>query len=434
MQAAVLSDDMAYVTDVQYNVFGQATQTTYGNGTVTTNTYDSTNGRLMGIKTVDASNTTLQDLHYTYDSIGNILTIVDNKNTASQTFQYDELNRLVTANGATYGAKTYDYDKVGNIESKDGKVYSYAENGAGPHAVTSLSDGSTYSYDLNGNMKSKTVTGSLTSYSYSTENRLTSVVKSGATIAQYTYDGDGGRTRAVITTAGQSATTVSIGSIYEETAGIPTRNIFLGGQRVASVSATGAYFYLTDHLGGTNVLTDSTGVKKELIEYDPFGSYSRHEKYGTSDEVARFYFTGKKLDGDTGLYFFEARFYDPSLGRFITPDTLIQSPSNPQTFNRYSYCGNNPVNRIDPSGHKWSWTKFWHAAVGAIVGVTAAILLGPVALGGTGFFATAWGAAAFGGALGGAITGGLDGGWKGALIEINRDRRYFLSKDLNLDV
>ncbi len=73
---------------------------------------------------------------------------------------------------------------------------------------------------------------------------------------------------------------------------------------------------------------------------------------------------------------------------------------------------NNPINYVDPTGH-WSWKKFWHAAVGAIVGVVAALVLGP---GG----ALAWYGAtmswAIGGAIGGAITGGLEGGWKGALM------------------
>jgi len=82
--------------------------------------------------------------------------------------------------------------------------------------------------------------------------------------------------------------------------------------------------------------------------------------------LAKQQFTGKKLDDETGLYYFGARYYDPLLGRFITPDTIVQNPSDPQTLNRYSYCGNNPINRVDPTGH--SWKKFWKAAVTAIVG------------------------------------------------------------------
>lgn len=62
-------------------------------------------------------------------------------------------------------------------------------------------------------------------------------------------------------------------------------------------------------------------------------------------------FTGQRLD-QTGLYFYNARYYDPTIGRFISPDTVIQSPFNPQCFNRYSYCLNNPLTYIDPSGNE----------------------------------------------------------------------------------
>ena len=61
-------------------------------------------------------------------------------------------------------------------------------------------------------------------------------------------------------------------------------------------------------------------------------------------------FTGQRLDA-TGLYYYNARYYDATIGRFISPDTVIQNPANPQTLNRYSYCVNNPLNRTDPTGH-----------------------------------------------------------------------------------
>ena len=62
-------------------------------------------------------------------------------------------------------------------------------------------------------------------------------------------------------------------------------------------------------------------------------------------------FTGQRLDDTTGLYYYGARYYDPALGTFITPDTVIQSPYDPQTLNRYTYCRNNPIMYTDPSGH-----------------------------------------------------------------------------------
>ena len=74
--------------------------------------------------------------------------------------------------------------------------------------------------------------------------------------------------------------------------------------------------------------------------------------------MAWYYFTGKKTDDESGLIYFGARYYDPKLGRFITPDTIIQNPYDPQTLNRYSYTSNNPINRVDPDGHSW-WKKIF---------------------------------------------------------------------------
>lgn len=70
------------------------------------------------------------------------------------------------------------------------------------------------------------------------------------------------------------------------------------------------------------------------------------------------YFTGKTLDEATKVYHMGAREYDPEIGRFLQPDTIVQNPMNPQTLNRYAYCGNNPINRIDPSGY--SFKSFFH--------------------------------------------------------------------------
>ena len=111
-------------------------------------------------------------------------------------------------------------------------------------------------------------------------------------------------------------------------------------------------FYHNDHLGGVNVITDMNGVKVQLNEYDPWGKVSRTE--GNVDPEKRF--TGQILDPESGLYYYGARYYDPELARFISPDPIVPSPGDPQTLNRYSYVRNNPVKYIDPSG-----MSFWSA-------------------------------------------------------------------------
>jgi len=384
--------DYFYVQNVLYNASGQMTEIQYGNGNVTTHSYDSVTLRLNQILTVDSAGQTIQDLNYMYDSAGNILAIIDNVHTSTQGFVYDELNRLVEAQGS-YGVKTYIYDEVGNILQKDGLTFTYGENGAGPHAVTSLSDGTTFSYDVNGNMTQK-VDADLThwNYVYDVENHLVTVNKNYALAAKFQYDGDGGRVKRTyysgwaaidelsnvdadvfdlekyqpnnknvsisvsVPTAPQ--VTKYIGSLYEEQSGNSVSYIYLGSQRIAQIRNGDVMYYLADHLGGTNLLADDAGAVKELCEYKPFGSFSVHEKYGTTSQTAWFYFTGKEFDEKIGLYYYGARYYNPVIGRFITADSIVQNPGgDPQTLNRYSYCGNNPITRIDPTGH--SWFKKW---------------------------------------------------------------------------
>jgi len=72
-------------------------------------------------------------------------------------------------------------------------------------------------------------------------------------------------------------------------------------------------------------------------------------------------FTGQILDAETGLYYYNARYYDPELGRFIQPDDRIPDLSNPQSYNRYSYCLNNPLRYTDPDGH-----GFWSTVADAL--------------------------------------------------------------------
>jgi RHS repeat-associated protein len=71
--------------------------------------------------------------------------------------------------------------------------------------------------------------------------------------------------------------------------------------------------------------------------------------YGSTPTTYKF--TGQRLDDSTGLYFYQSRYYDPALGRFIAPDTIVPEPGNPQALNRYAYVTNNPLKYTDPSGH-----------------------------------------------------------------------------------
>ena len=105
------------------------------------------------------------------------------------------------------------------------------------------------------------------------------------------------------------------------------------------------------------MITDGNGDRKEKIEYFPFGEYRAvGNTNGTYDYDPNFpdvyyTFTGQEDDDDLGFYNYGARLYDPVLGRFISPDSVVQAPGDPQTLNRYSYARNNPLIYVDPSGN-----------------------------------------------------------------------------------
>jgi len=166
------------VTDVDYNAAGQITKLVYGNGTVSDYTYNPLTLRLDTLKTTGPSGT-LQDFSYGFDAVGNVTGITDRIHSATQSFQYDPLNRLTAATGS-YGAVSYAYDPLGNMTTKEGVAMTYGEQGAGPHAVTSTAAGWTMTYDANGNMLAKTPQGAdgalmAQQLVYDVENRLVRV-------------------------------------------------------------------------------------------------------------------------------------------------------------------------------------------------------------------------------------------------------------------
>jgi len=97
-----------------------------------------------------------------------------------------------------------------------------------------------------------------------------------------------------------------------------------------------------DHLSGKSLVTSDNGSQVGTIKYYPYGA-TRAGSVPTDKK-----FTGQRLD-DTGLYYYNARYYDPTIGRFISADIIVQNPANPQSLNRYSYVFNNPLRYTDPS-------------------------------------------------------------------------------------
>ncbi len=225
-----------------------------------------------------------------------------------------------------------------------------------------------FSYDENGNMDCRTESGVTYVQTYSAENRISSIVKlatgtcstPGAYTAKwdFTYDGDGVRTGQSYTpyTDGQPGTVVItryfFGGAYETTGNTWKKYYSFGGATLMR-DADGFKYFLSDHLGSVSVVLSATGTVLEQQRYLPFGGVrtdlpSPNYRITNTD----FTYTGQRNLPDTGLMDYKARFYSPSLGRFIQPDTIVPGAANPQSFNRYSYVSNNPIEYTDPSGHR----------------------------------------------------------------------------------
>ena len=423
------------VYQVQYTNFtavGQPQTANYADSTETNYTYDPYMKRLATLLTQKFTNgtpvTTLQNLAYTYDLKGNILTLTDTVNSITHTYTYDNLDRLTSATGTgTNGyTQTYEYDRIGNITYKsDVGTYAYAY-GSQPHAVQAAGT-MPFQYDANGNMTQKVSGSGTQNITWDADNKPLSING-----VQFTYDGNGNRVRKVGNT-----TVLYFGEVYEQRGGVGIIHLFANGQRVVSIRSDGNnQYYHANNLGSASVVTDVTGTARETIEYFPFGSYRSKQNFGGSFPNVNYTFTDQEDDNDTGFYNYGARLYDPALGRFISADSIVQDSGDLQTFNRYSYCSNNPLIYTDPSGNSWLSHALGHSGThildSIIEGFAAAAVFATVAILEAGTWGTAtslssvllqlgWEdlaiAGAAGGAVGGATSAALNGGNLSSILQ-----------------
>jgi RHS repeat-associated protein len=312
---------------------------TYGNGLVTTYTYDSLD-RIKSIVSTSGSSTLLS-LHYTYDNVGNVISI------GTEKYTYDSLNRLSSTSGP-WGIINYTYDGAGNMLSM--KQGSSITNYTYDNYNRMLTSGNAnLTYNANGDLV-KLVNGSNTwQYFYDYENRLTSASLNSQSVEKNAYDGQNNR---IEMTLGNSsiAYVYQQGNIWEQknlTSGVVTNRDYANGLQVEDIvtNTWSQYYYQEDALGSTRLVTGNSANIIFQSDYKPYGL-----NFAPSG-VETFMYTGKPDDSAIGLYYYGARFYDPSIGRFITEDAVTGSLDSPLSLNRYSYTEDNPMTFNDPSGN-----------------------------------------------------------------------------------
>lgn len=323
-----------------YDAAGRRTSMSVASQPVVSYAYDNAD-RLLSI--TQGSNV----VTFAYDSAGRRTTLTLPNNVSTE-YAYDAASRLT---GLTYkhgvntlGTLSYTYDansqrrQIGGTWARTGlpQPVPSATYNAANHQVTF--GGQTLTYDLNGNLTSD----GANTYTWDARNRLVDI--SGATNAIFAYDALGRRRQKTISSAITTYLYDGVNPVRESTGGAVT-DLMTGlhlDEFLVRTGAAGASSLLADALGSVLALIDGTGAASTQYTYEPFGATTATGAPSPNE----LQFTGRENDG-TGLYYYRARYYHPTLQRFVSEDPIQFAGGD---VNLYAYVRNNPGGYRDPLG------------------------------------------------------------------------------------
>ncbi|MFN8518146.1 MAG: RHS repeat-associated core domain-containing protein [Chloroflexota bacterium] len=340
-------------------------------GNTNARTYDAA-GRLTEIR-LAAGGTTKADMDYTYNRAGLARTeataSINAAVNGTASFSYDHLGRLTNYDSpiASTADRDYAWSKVLNRTSvttnPSGTPSTLTYTLDAADRITADSASGTYSADASGRMTARPSR----QFVWDSLGRLTNVRDgSGATITSYTYDALD-RVRSY-TNSGTTwihryvGTTSSIALVRDNTAGTTERLLLndLGGQPwgYLNASGTGRVSWLLNAHHDTVATFDSSGALGRYYRYTPDGAFAASGGSGATPTTR---FQSSWYDGTTGLYWVVTRWYDPATARFLSEDSLLGEPANPDSRHRYAYGEGDPVNAWDPEGDWSRSTREWSA-------------------------------------------------------------------------
>ena len=367
-----------------YDRNGNKKSETLANGVVSTYDYNSAN-RI--VKLVNKKgNSTISSYEYSYYLDGSDACKKTTENGIIETteYEYDGLKRLTNEavkKGSNTDTYSYEYDDYGNrskmtATGTEDYVTEYNYNNAqgkytallqkevktvekesNPLDLNSNVKQTVYTYDANGNQITKTAEGKTETNTYNGLNQLIGFTD-GETTASYKYNASGLR--------------------YEKTVNGETINhVWDGNQQIVADVIDNQFYEADCYIRGTNLvakynywngdkseytyytqnahgdvvnLTDKDGKVTKSYRYDAFGI----EKNIDENDTNAFRYCGEYFDKETATVYLRARYYNPSTGRFINRDSYLGKRSDPLSLNLYTYCRNNPIRYIDPSGHSYA--------------------------------------------------------------------------------
>ncbi|NQX64626.1 EndoU domain-containing protein [Paenibacillus alba] len=382
----------------QYDLVGRRIHMSDSTGT-TLYSYTPSNGFLSKVTYPDG-----RILSYSYDSQGNITSLTDPFGSNSY-YGYDSRNRLISVgssledieaqysyyknnllnstrqkNGVT-SYFTYDGLQLSTLTQKksDGSplnTFSYSSYDNNGNQLTKMENGVSYSftydplnriqtssqfdetfdYDNRGNRTSMTTNHPFDSpdstYTYDKRNRLTNVTTKNGRNVVYKYNGDGvlwERTENGQSTRyyNRGSNVIAEGNVINGVATLKARYI-RGNGLVAREDSAGKAYYVQNGHGDVVNLMDSTGLTKiNSYQYDIWGNIVSQQE----NVPQLFKYSGEMFDDATSLQYLRARWYDPSMGRFVNEDSYEGQIDNPLSLNLYTYVENNPLTQTDPTGH-----------------------------------------------------------------------------------
>lgn len=343
----------------QYDAAGNRTRITDPFGQTTNYTYDSSD-RLTYVKSP-----TTNDAAYKY-KLNGLLSEIKQLNGVTSTYTYEGLrvSKIEQKNGTGALLNTFaaEYDRNGNITSRtdNGVAYSYTYDALN-RIKTNSQNAEQYAYDSRGNRQTLQTElppeFALNQYEYDYRNQLTKVTKPDGTAVTYKYNGDGQlyertENNQTIRYYNDGSQVVAEGTVGAGGSATLKARYIRGIGLVAQADAAGTKAYYLSNLHGDivelrNAATGNNNARLNQYTYDIWGN-----PLTMQENVAQpFRYSGEMWDNTTKLQYLRARWYDPSVGRFINEDSYEGDITNPLSLNRYAYVHNNPINNIDPSGH-----------------------------------------------------------------------------------
>ncbi|MBL8297055.1 MAG: hypothetical protein JNN30_01800 [Rhodanobacteraceae bacterium] len=340
---ARLSNVPGFASGFQYDAGGRLKQYTAANGVVTTRTFDPVHTWLTQTLVVGPTALPIFEQALVRDAAGRL----DRMSSATDSVDnldltYDAGDRLIATvpllglPGGQVSAFTYDAKGSLLTRTENGASYTYGYGDpARKDLVTALNingAGRAYTYDSVGNP----LFAGTSAMKWDARGNLRQNIHAGG-IENYTYDPSGQRIA--------SDTTRFFGAFIERDSSGDTEFIYAGGMRIAKHQSGVVQWYHNDGVGSVRVVTDASGNVVARRASSPFGT-----PISTSGQATQWGWAGHRDEEPSGLIYMGARYYDPTLARFVSPDSIVPGVL-PEASNRYAYALNDPIGKADPTGH-----------------------------------------------------------------------------------